>query len=194
MPNHYVVVGLCSRDYSSLDDASLEEYDAREAALKEKIASLQGKDLCQLTYPLPEELMGIVSGINPHRCRNKVTGEYSKSNNGQYGPDWEDIPLSFAEKKDLQTKYGATNWYDWCCKTYGTKWGTYGTTITELDTDGMPIVVQFRCAWGPPNEDTMDRIVAYLRSELCIKDIMWVGHEPEDCSVRVIRYDATNGE
>lgn len=40
--------------------------------------------------------------------------------------------------------YGATTWYDWCCKNWGTKWNTCNTQQPDTDT------VIFDTAWAPP--------------------------------------------
>lgn len=44
-------------------------------------------------------------------------------------------------------KYGYYTWYDWCCKTWGTKWNAWGTVIEE---DGDNLVITFTTAWCPP--------------------------------------------
>lgn len=42
-------------------------------------------------------------------------------------------------------KYGATTWYDWCRKNWGTKWNAVDTTIYGRDDE-----VSFDTAWAPP--------------------------------------------
>ena len=41
-----------------------------------------------------------------------------------------------------QLKYGATTWYDWACKNWGTKWSAYDTEIVEDNT------IIFNTAWS----------------------------------------------
>lgn len=43
-----------------------------------------------------------------------------------------------------QARYGATSWYDWCRRNWGTKWNAYGNSQTGTDT------ITFETAWSPP--------------------------------------------
>lgn len=43
-----------------------------------------------------------------------------------------------------QVRYGATNWYDWCCDNWGTKWNAYENQQPDSDT------IIFETAWAPP--------------------------------------------
>jgi hypothetical protein len=79
------------------------------------------------TVPMPEELEGTVSG-----------SENSK-------PEWQK-----EKSKELIQKYGTDNWYEWCQRNYGTKWGAY--EVEELIVNGEEeIVYQYQTAWCPPN-------------------------------------------
>jgi len=42
--------------------------------------------------------------------------------------------------------YGATSWYYWCCKNWGTKWNSYENEEQDEDT------ISFETAWSPPEE------------------------------------------
>ena len=46
-----------------------------------------------------------------------------------------------------QDKYGYTNWYDFCCAEWGTKWGAYDCYI-EQDEDDV-FVLRYNTAWSP---------------------------------------------
>ena len=51
-------------------------------------------------------------------------------------------------KYNLET-YGAKNWYDWCCKNWGTKWDIDGTGDRHGDEHAS---YYFDSAWSPPIE------------------------------------------
>ena len=51
-------------------------------------------------------------------------------------------------KYNLET-YGAKNWYDWCCKNWGTKWDIDGTGDRHGDEHAS---YSFDSAWSPPIE------------------------------------------
>lgn len=50
------------------------------------------------------------------------------------------------EKANLE-KYGAKNWYDWCCDNWGTKWGDYDTYLNASGRNGAWF--SFSTAWSP---------------------------------------------
>lgn len=54
------------------------------------------------------------------------------------------LPITEKLQKEFLEKYEATNWYDWSCKHWGTKWGAYEG---QLDDD----TYSFSSAWSPPN-------------------------------------------
>lgn len=47
----------------------------------------------------------------------------------------------------LLEKYGANDWYEWCNKHWGTKWGDYHTFIQQQSETSVDI--SFTTAWGP---------------------------------------------
>lgn len=49
----------------------------------------------------------------------------------------------------LVEKYGASNWYDWNCSNWGTKWDVCEGDF-ELDADGKSGSGWFDTAWSPP--------------------------------------------
>lgn len=52
--------------------------------------------------------------------------------------------LDKAEQKELMNRYGATDWYDWSIKNWGTKWNAYRI----LDEQGL---IEFETAWSTPS-------------------------------------------
>ena len=169
MPNNFLVVGLCARDWSEDDEQSFKP--------------LVGANLCELSAPLPDELRGITSP-NHERFVNKVTGEVCKHDDhlNLDRKEWARVALSRDEVSALRSKYGAANWYDWQNENWGTKWGTYDTKVYELGGDGSPVLIEFQTAWGPPSPEMMGRINAYLRETYRLKNIRWIGHDPFDDS------------
>ena len=43
------------------------------------------------------------------------------------------------------------NWYDWCCRNWGTKWDIAHPFVSD-DTEEDSITFSFDTAWGPPIE------------------------------------------
>ena len=177
VPNHFTTIGLCGRDYRSMEEMGIEEYDQID------LGPLEGANLCALVDPRPEELNGIISGLHPMRCRNKLTGEFwTKDSPSPRSPDWELVNLTGDEIAELTIKHGAACWYDWQCDRWGTKWGTYQTHVRQLEGDGSPVLIEFQSAWCPPNAATMLKIDQYLCTRYFLKDIKWIGHNPYDNS------------
>lgn len=48
-----------------------------------------------------------------------------------------------------EKKYGARDWYDWCCINWGTKWNACKCSIAE-DADET-VVYEFQTAWADPD-------------------------------------------
>lgn len=46
-------------------------------------------------------------------------------------------------------KYGWSQWYNWCCANWGTKWNPTDTHVSEVNEDGN-IVIEFATAWSEP--------------------------------------------
>jgi len=47
-----------------------------------------------------------------------------------------------------KSKFGASDWYDWCIENWGTKWNSSEAAITMDHTD--QIAYSFQTAWAPP--------------------------------------------
>jgi hypothetical protein len=189
MPNHFLTIGLCARDYDRLEAQGLEDYDDVD------LEPIKGANLCKILMPLPSDLNGIVDGNAPCRFRHKVTGEFHQGLNGpiwdrgENDEHWECVVLTKDEISALVAKHGACTWYEWQNENWGTKWGTYDTTYQVLGGDGSPILIEFQTAWGPPSPAMMRKIDDYLCETYYLKDIRWIGHDPSGgstCDIEVL--------
>jgi hypothetical protein len=50
----------------------------------------------------------------------------------------------------LIAKYGSDNWYDWCCKNWGTKWNASAEAEPHLNAKGTRLTYFFATAWSTP--------------------------------------------
>ena len=126
----------------------------KRAELFRKVQKQKGFDFLQALYPIPRVFAGVHFGC--------ATVEGKDVKVWRDGPDKKSrlIPDKTLEK--WQTKYGATNSYDWCCLHYGTKWGTYDNAkpVSHADHDEY----HFNSAWVPPTEGI--RVVSSLYPDL----------------------------
>lgn len=60
-----------------------------------------------------------------------------------------DAVANFEVNEALVTKYGYSNWYDYCVNEWGTKWDVGGDGVTAEIEDGR-ITTSFDSAWSPP--------------------------------------------
>jgi hypothetical protein len=90
-------------------------------------------------YPIPVGLRYTVSGSDEAKIP-KTNSEIEK-----------EIELKKLEQREkkLKEKYGATDWYDWCVRNWGTKWDVKAELI-EIDNNS--IEYYFDSAWSPPIE------------------------------------------
>jgi hypothetical protein len=52
-----------------------------------------------------------------------------------------------AQAADLTARFGATDWYTWCMKNWGTKWGDYNLDIAHTGADSAQFT--YTTAWCP---------------------------------------------
>ena len=74
-------------------------------------------------------------------------------------------PVNLADKgknKELISKYGADNWYDWKINNWGTKWGDYELTSSEItkayNEDEWHIHYNYTTAWCPGENELANAI------------------------------------
>ena len=128
--------------------------------------------------------------------KERVVGS-SKSMEHYDGNDYKDIdfsPLVDAELCGLATNSTAIDNCESARQAFGTKWGTYHTKVHNLGGDGSPVLIEFECAWGPPNMRTMRAIDAYLCNTYMLKNIVWAGHDPYDNSTEVFELSVKETE
>lgn len=110
------------------------------AEIAELISDENGEMTFDKISPEPKELQGVHSGfcrINGEDCSIWRTNEAG-----------ENVLIPEEERQRWLRDYGADNLYDWCCNTYGTKWGACHSG--QVSADGYTIKVSFDTAWSPP--------------------------------------------
>jgi hypothetical protein len=101
--------------------------------------------------PFPDELIGIHSGgVNidgvQHqiwRIQEEIDGERE---HGFWGAGGTPVAVPEEEQEALIRDFGATNSYDWCIQSWGTKWNAYNVNWEVSDY----VIVKFDTAWSPP--------------------------------------------
>ena len=103
--------------------------DKIEKIVKEEDAK---NGLLQFMFPMPKALENTEAGPEPKTKKEKL------------------------EKARLNVEYGASNWYDWRCTNWGTKWEVcefYGVDrqyLQEQSEGESTISFAFSSAWAPP--------------------------------------------
>lgn len=94
-------------------------------------------------YPCPPELTATVSPV-----RIVSEEEYAAETERLATLDKPDPlncgrAITAAMRADYLQRFGVDNWYDWCCRYWGTKWGTY--CVKQV----APNEYHFETAWSP---------------------------------------------
>jgi hypothetical protein len=101
-------------------------------------------------YPIPQELKDTTSGFFTAEPNSNWKVMLDK---GEMTQEWYDELVSknaigYAQNQSNLAKYGAKDWYDWCCSHWGTKWGDCNTELNgQSDTH---LDFSFDSAWSPP--------------------------------------------
>jgi hypothetical protein len=97
--------------------------------------------------PMPDILKNTTSGA----CTidgQEVTSWYEDTSIANWEERSKSQRLFTAEETAELKRTGYTNWYDWCCDCWGTKWNACRTGI-ECDY-GDYVDIRFDTAWSPP--------------------------------------------
>lgn len=101
-------------------------------------------------YPIPNELKETKSG---HYSPKPHPNWKVMLDKGEMTQEWYDTLVSnnaegYAAGQSNLAKYGARDWYDWCCSHWGTKWSDCNTELNgQSDTH---LDFSFDTAWAPP--------------------------------------------
>jgi hypothetical protein len=90
---------------------------------------------------------------------NEIVVEVYRENINNATPD---------QQEELRRKYGHSNWYDWNCNNWGTKWDCSDSHYTEEDK-----ILQFQTAWACP-----DKIIAEMK--LMFPDLKFNGNYADE--------------
>ena len=110
-------------------------------------------------YPMPQDLKYVIGSRRDDVKYIKVQDKIVMPPEDWYYKDgkivsdlfpetnFDVVDLTEGEKKQLEEKHGATNWYDWNIKTYGTKWADVDTQL--VSESPTRLVFEFDTAWSP---------------------------------------------
>lgn len=104
------------------------EHDDPEMLVRAK-AALDRCEFLQEFIPVPQELRDTVSGF--------------------HGDADEQAKLEAQSERNRQ-QFGYSNWYDYCCGEWGTKWDCGEEGNTDISPDGKVLHTGFDTAWSPP--------------------------------------------
>ena len=98
-------------------------------------------------YPMPNDItyvMGTDGSEQYAVLQDKIVRPPSVTNfvSNNYDERIEFVDLTEVQKKNLIEQYGATNWYDWNVKNYGTKWGDVDTELVTHEDSKLEFVFQ----------------------------------------------------
>lgn len=129
-----------------------------ESDIKELVETLKGSENpfdFNNIIPMPSELK---STISPPRIvtqaeyeRELINIEFRRNANPK---DWNlNHPITQEMHDDYIKRFGHADWYGWKCENWGTKWGSYDCTVSEITPTGMgtaTVTFQFDTAWSTP--------------------------------------------
>lgn len=133
--------------------------------LRTKIKTVEQDDteqyyqIARSLYPMPQDLKYVIGSrrdeVKYVKVHNKVVmpPEDWHYKDGKLVSDlfpetnFEIIDLTEGEKKQLEENHGATNWYDWNIKNYGSKWPDCYTHAQTVQNGNL--LFQFESAWAP---------------------------------------------
>lgn len=115
--------------------------------------------IAQSLVPMPEEI-ALLDGTddNVRRFKDlegnvikldqmKAMSFYSMNDEELLGEGYTMEKLTEQELEELREKYGASDWYAWNVRNYGTKWGDVETQLIRRDKESLEYA--FETAWSP---------------------------------------------
>lgn len=142
----------------SIEDINLFEAD-RVAALKANDCDMEQIITFHMVLPMPQELKGTHGGPRPMREAEirQMAAQYNWSEESLQAALEKQMTDELEAKLDeLKAKYGADNWYDWCCNNWGTKWDACHAAHERMPftsagrSDQDRVTISFDTAWAAP--------------------------------------------
>ena len=138
MPNHVY------NTISIEDPGSLEEFNKQKAIMKK----IHDVGICQYFKPKPKVLGFYGSPLKVVSESDYIQAVEHKIFNPDKKNMFKSLPITERLKTKLSEKHGHTNWYDWSCNVWGTKWGAYDPYINEEGDE-----YSFSTAWSAPDSE-----------------------------------------
>lgn len=146
MPNHCAqdlyITGPTAEQMRFLNAVQLPPIDDGEDHDYEPYAILD------MQFPIPDEIKNTVSPLTvvetEQEAAEKNAELQAKASEDEVGRV---RYISKARQAEWLAKYGVIDWYDWCNRNWGTKWGDYWhqeVRVTKSSTK-----MSFFSAWGP---------------------------------------------
>jgi hypothetical protein len=160
-------------------------FNGKESKVKELLDSVKGAKYdfeIDAYYPIPNALRN--ANCPAVIASNEEVKEWSRKKRENKLTEWELMRKPMTERKsnELIKKYGANNWYDWCCNNWGTKWGAYD--VYKVDDYAF----EFLSAWSTPIAAMM--VLSKLHPEVEI----FVRYFDEDFGANVGEYKLLGGK
>ncbi len=173
----------------TVEDINLFEAD-RVAALKANDCDMEQIITFHMVLPMPQELKGT---IFPRRR----TADQLRRDAKDYS--WSDevlqdnlanalTPEDAAKLDELKAKFGADNWYDWCCDNWGTKWDACHAAHERMPyvvagaNSKDRVTISFDTAWAAP-EQVIHALVRKYPNLNFVHSYSYEGEENTDFTV-----------
>lgn len=134
-------------------------------AIKNKVVVKESEDgernvnIAQSLFPMPQDIKYVIGAsrdsVRYAKVHDKIVMPpndleimYEKNvGKSKEFPqtEYEIVELTEGEKKQLEEKHGATNWYDWNVSNFGTKWADCYSRLVEEEENKL--VYAFETAW-----------------------------------------------
>lgn len=102
--------------------------------------------------PMPEELENMSSPLDIVETEEEAKEKNDEWNKNEFHRRSDGKPqiraITKTTKERLLKEYGATDWYDWSIRNWGTKWNSY--SVRYIDSGDDFIALQMDTAWDTP--------------------------------------------